>query len=274
MIPHPTLSTVGVTSRPFPLADGKIHTPGVQAGPHRAQRVGHDFLAGPRPDLRSPRRCGGDHSGELNLCNARYDVLPDGRILALIWTFREDTEETMEVRRSWSSDGGETWTAPENIGFLGQVTAPLVLPDGAVVAASNYRLPTEGIRLWGSLDGGETWGESGPIQMWDAVASRMVGKPLFQCTIGRTPWERGLPPASSPLGCRQFPCWSRHPHSHVPEPAASGLECAVTPGQVIPLPIQLKSWRGGGGTCLNFIPLPSTKSGISSRKLSRVHMAE
>ena len=69
---------------------------------------------------------------------------------------------------------------PENIGFVGQVTAPVVLPDGAVVAASNYRLPPEGIRLWGSLDGGETWAGSGPIQMWDPVANRMVGEPVIQ----------------------------------------------------------------------------------------------
>ena len=127
-----------------------------------------------------PATVAADRSGELNLCDARYDVLPDGRILALIWTFREDTEETIEVRRSYSSDGGQTWTAPENIGYVGQVTAPVVLPDGSVVAASNYRLPPEGIRLWGSRDRGESWPGLGPIQMWDPNANRMVGEPVVQ----------------------------------------------------------------------------------------------
>ena len=53
-----------------------------------------------------------------------------------------------------------------------------MLPDGSVVAASNYRLPPEGIRLWGSRDRGESWAGLGPIQMWDPVANRMVGEPM------------------------------------------------------------------------------------------------
>ncbi|MDE2664840.1 MAG: sialidase family protein [Acidobacteriota bacterium] len=176
-VPHPTLPTAGVTSRPFPLADGTICIPLeyklAPTGPNGSAMI---FSRDNGQTFDPSVVVAADHSGELNLCDARYDLLPDGRILALIWTFREDTEETIEVRRSYSSDGGQTWTVPENIEFVGQVTAPVVLPDGSVVAATNYRLPPEGIRLWGSRDGGENWAGSGPIQMWDPVANRMVGE--------------------------------------------------------------------------------------------------
>lgn len=177
LVPQPTLASAGVTSRPFPLADGKICVPLeyklAPTGPNGSAMI---FSRDHGETFDPPIIVAADHSGELNLCDARYAILPDGQILALLWTFREDTEETIAVRRSCSSDGGQTWTVPEDIGFVGQITAPVVLPDGSVVAASNYRLPPEGIRLWGSRDCGKSWAGLGPIQMWDADASCMLGE--------------------------------------------------------------------------------------------------
>ncbi len=178
-VPQPTLLNAGVTSRPFTLADGEVCVPLeyklTPSGPNGSAMI---FSRDHGDSFGSPVIVASDASGTLNLCDARYDVLPDGRILALLWTFLEDSEETIEVRRSCSSDRGRTWTVPESIGFVGQITAPLVLPGGATVAASNYRLPPEGIRLWGSRDGGRNWPGLGPIQMWDPNANRMIGEPV------------------------------------------------------------------------------------------------
>ncbi len=176
-----TLLNAGVTSRPFTLSDGELCVPLeyklTPAGPNGSAMM---FSQDNGDTFDPPVVVAADPSGKLNLCDARYDVLPDGRIIALLWTFRQDNEETIEVRRSFSSDRGRTWTRPESIGFVGQITAPLALPGGAMVAVSNYRLPPEGIRLWGSLDGERSWPGLGPIQMWDPHANRMVGEPLVQ----------------------------------------------------------------------------------------------
>ena len=117
-----------------------------------------------------------DVAGKLELCDARFTPLGDG-ILALLWSFHSDTEEDDEVRRSVSLDNGRTWSGPQPVGFIGQVTAPLVLSDSRVIAASNYRFPPEGIRLWTSLDEGLTW-QRPPVQMWDPRENRISARPL------------------------------------------------------------------------------------------------
>lgn len=100
----------------------------------------------------------------------------DGQMLALIWAFRQDTEETVEVHRSLSPDHGRTWSAALPIGHLGQITAPLALGVDAVLAASNYRWPPQGIRLWLSPDQGLHWPVEESVQMWDAGERRLLGQ--------------------------------------------------------------------------------------------------
>lgn len=176
-ITQSSLLNAGVTSRPFILEDGALCLPLeyklTPSGPSGSAMM---FSRDNGVTFDPAVIVAADISKKLNLCDARYDVLPDGRIIALLWTFRQDNEETVEVHRSFSSDQGRTWTEPEPIGFVGQITAPLALPAGQMVAVSNYRLPPEGIRLWGSLDGGRTWPGLGPIQMWDPNVNRMVGQ--------------------------------------------------------------------------------------------------
>ena len=120
----------------------------------------------------------GDPAEELDICDARFTLVGD-EVLALLWAFRCDTEETIEVHRSTSRDNGRSWSAPQSTGFVGQVTAPLGLGNDVVIAASNYRHPPEGIRLWLSRDGGETW-KRPPMQMWDPNQNRIVAEPVAQ----------------------------------------------------------------------------------------------
>ena len=169
---------VGITTKPFILPDGRLFAPieiGTPAG------VQSSFAVISEDDGRSfgpLMTCADDTSGRLSLCDARYTVLPDGRLLMLLWTFRREDEETIEVHQSYSADAGKTWTPAQSIGILGQITVPLALPGGAVIAASNYRLPPEGSRLWYSPDGGATWDTQHPIQMWDARLTRILGEPV------------------------------------------------------------------------------------------------
>jgi hypothetical protein len=167
---------VGITTKPFILPDGRIFAPieiGTPAG------VQSSFAVISKDDGRTfgPLiTCADDKSARLSLCDARYTVLADGRLLMLLWTFRREDEETIEVHQSYSADGGQTWTPAQSIGILGQITVPLALPGGAVIAASNYRLTPEGSRLWYSPDGGANWDTEHPIQMWDARQTRILGE--------------------------------------------------------------------------------------------------
>lgn len=174
---HP-LGRVGVTGPPFVAANSAVCVPiecripsGVNA---TALIISHDDGRTFSP----PLMVAGDDTGRLNLCDARFDLLPDGRILALLWTFLQENERTIEVHRAFSADHGQTWSAAEPLGFVGQITAPLVLPDGVVLAASNYRHPPLGSLLWHSIDGGVTWAIDQPIQLWDAEAGRINGQPV------------------------------------------------------------------------------------------------
>lgn len=172
---HP-LGRVGVTGPPFVAANGAVCVPiecripsGVNA---TALIISHDDGRTFAP----PLMVAGDDTGRLNLCDARFDLLPDGRIIALLWTFLQENERTIEVHRTFSADHGHTWSTAEPLGFVGQITAPLVLPDGLVLAASNYRHPPLGSLLWHSTDGGVTWAVDQPIQLWDAEADRINGQ--------------------------------------------------------------------------------------------------
>jgi len=172
------LIKAGPTTKPFVLPDGVICVPmehKTELGPNGTAVT---FSKDDGRTFEPPIPCPADPAGQLNLCDAHFAVLPDGRILMLLWTFLQENEETIEVHRSFSSDGGRTWTKPEGIGFVGQVTVPLALPTGEVIAVSNYRHPPEGIRLWLSPDGGVNWDVEHPLQMWDAGTACMVGEPI------------------------------------------------------------------------------------------------
>jgi len=170
--------TVGITTKPFALPNGEIFAPvevgtrlGVQS---TAAAISSDDGCSFGPLI----TCADDATGTLSLCDARFTALPDGRLLMLLWTFRKDNEETIHVRRSYSSDYGRTWTSPAATTILSQITVPLALPSGAVIAVGNFRLPPQGSRLWYSTDAGATWDADHPIQMWDALEERIVGRPI------------------------------------------------------------------------------------------------
>lgn len=167
---------LGPTSSPVVLAEGRLLVPG-----ERRQPQGQVGLCATCSDdhgrtLRPVRDTVVDASARLSLCDARYAVFPDGQVLALIWAFRQSDEQTVEVHRSVSDDHGRTWSPARPVGHLGQITAPLVLSGGTLLAASNYRWPPQGIRLWVSRDRGVHWPVEDSIQMWDAGERQMLAR--------------------------------------------------------------------------------------------------
>jgi len=125
------------------------------------------------------RICAGDDTGEMNYCDARFAVLDDGRLLMLLWTFRQIDERTLDVHYCWSNDNGRTWSAPMPTGIPGQVTAPLLLPSGDILIATNHRMPPVGNHLW-LWPKGDPLKAVRPVLMWSARDEEILAEPITE----------------------------------------------------------------------------------------------
>lgn len=176
----------GIAGSPFLLPDHSIGIPIEVALASGAQGTALARCGPGKPDtdlagLSEPVLIAGDPTGLLNLCDAHFTVLPGGEVLMLLWTFLQDGERTVPVHRSLSTDNGVTWSQPEPTAIEGQVTVPLALPSGTVIAVTNYRHVPEGIYLWTSTDSGRTWGTVPPIRLWDERNKQLAAK--------QEPWQ-------------------------------------------------------------------------------------
>ena len=166
----------GITAKPFVLPEGKICVPVEISLPSGAQATAAAFSSDGGRTFGPLVTFAADHSGQRSLCDAHFATLASGDLLMLLWTFLQEGERTIDVHQSISSDRGRTWSAPQGTGIQGQVTVPLELSSGAVIAVSNHREPPQGIQLWAS-DGGGTWDSDHPVQMWDVRGSCVLGQP-------------------------------------------------------------------------------------------------
>jgi BNR repeat-like domain len=95
----------------------------------------------------------------------RLALLRDGRLA--VTCDLDDYEHSHEYQEPgiyvwWSTDLGQTWSAPENTGVLGIEPDRIIeLPDGRLSMGSHF-LPAETQKhaeyIWRSADGGRTWG--------------------------------------------------------------------------------------------------------------------
>lgn len=101
-----------------------------------------------------PITAGQDPSGRIFSWDLRLGVAPDGRIGSFSWTYDSETNEYLNIHRRISSDGGRTWTAPEDLRFPDQASHPAMLPDGRVVLAWVDRFGSRSIkaRLANAID--------------------------------------------------------------------------------------------------------------------------
>ena len=168
---------LGPTSNPEALANGRLFLPGERDLEGGRLGICASFSDDWGSTLEPVQDLIADPAGSLSLCDARFAVFADGQVLAMLWAFRAEDEETVEVHRSVSDDHGLTWSAARPVGYLGQITAPLVIAGDTVLAISNYRWPPQGSRLWVSRDRGVTWPVEESVLMWDADQRRMLARP-------------------------------------------------------------------------------------------------
>lgn len=118
-----------------------------------------------------------DKTGGLGYGDGKFARLADGTLLMLAWTYKNPSEETIQVHRCESRDG-RTWSAPQPTNVVCQIMTPLQMAGSLLIAAGNLRTPPEGIRLFHSRDGGKTWDTSAPVQLWDPHRLRVTGEVL------------------------------------------------------------------------------------------------
>jgi hypothetical protein len=93
-----------------------------------------------------PRTVVEDPTGRIANWDQRTGVAPDGRLASFTWTYDFVDRAYRNIHRRLSSDGGATWSEPEDLGFADQAAHPAMLPDGRVVLAWVDRYGTGSIR--------------------------------------------------------------------------------------------------------------------------------
>lgn len=159
------------------LPDGQIFISGERRRPGECIRIFATHSNDHGKSLEPFHDCIVDPKGEVHLCDGRYDVFPDGEMVAYLWALRMEDDETMQTHRAVSSDQGRSWSRAEPVGYLGQIVDPLVVDDSTVLAVSNYRWQPHGIYLWLSQDRGVTWSAKSAVRMWDPDRNELVAEP-------------------------------------------------------------------------------------------------
>jgi len=87
----------------------------------------------------------------------RPNVLSDGTLLDLFWTYDRGTGQYLNIHARASRDNGRTWGDLWDTGLPGQPAQPVSLPDGRILMAYVDRTGTPTIRARVSRDGGRAW---------------------------------------------------------------------------------------------------------------------
>jgi BNR repeat protein len=161
-----------------------------------------------------------DPAARVFYWDQRPEVLADGSLLDLFWTFDRKLAAYLNIHARASKDNGRTWSELWDTGVAGQPAPPVFLPDGRIAMPYVDRQGTPTIKLRVSGDGGRTWpgateltlddrlkqeqegGKSSMQEAWSEMAAFSVGLPtsaglpdggvLVVYYAGRKPDHTGL----------------------------------------------------------------------------------
>ena len=97
------------------------------------------------------------------------------RPVAMFWTYDRGTEKDMPVHIAWGEPDGRHWETPRATSIQGQITAPIPLPDGRLLAFYVRRHPPGSMRLIMSEDDGRTWGHDTELVLYESQRPRESG---------------------------------------------------------------------------------------------------
>jgi len=117
-----------------------------------------------------------DPAANLFFWDQRLSVDPEnGRLIALFWTHDRSAQQDVNVHAAWGSATGEAWTVPADTGLAGQISTPLALPGGRVLAVYVHRHHPPGIRAILSEDFGKTWDADRELIVYESRAGKESG---------------------------------------------------------------------------------------------------
>ncbi len=99
----------------------------------------------------------------------RPQVLPDGNILDLFWTYDNVAATYLNIHARVSRDGGRTWSELWDTGVPGQPAPVVALADGRLALVYVDRSEAPAIRCRTSTDGGRTWPAETAISLFESV---------------------------------------------------------------------------------------------------------
>jgi hypothetical protein len=110
----------------------------------------------------------------------RPTLLPDGRIVVLLWKHDFVAEQDHPSHCSESRDGGLTWSPPRSTGIAGQIANPVALGGGVVVAfyQKRFKPGSPGICAILSFDDGATWLSETDTLVWTAPTQNAGTNPF------------------------------------------------------------------------------------------------
>ncbi len=147
-----------------------------------------------------PVTVGQDPAGRIFNWDQRAAVTPDGRIVALVWTFDTQTNTYLNVHRRISSDGGHKWSAVDDLGFTDQAGHPAIFPDGRVIVPYVDRFNTHSIRARWAEDVAASLAPETETVIYNhhAAISRDCTKDTTgESLTGMFLWSYGLPHAEA-----------------------------------------------------------------------------
>jgi hypothetical protein len=135
-----------------------------------------------------------DPSNRVFYWDQRPNVLSDGSLLDLFWTYDTQASAYLNIHGCASGDGGRTWSALWDTGVPGQPAPPISLPDGRVCMVYVDRQTEPVIRCRLSDDGGRRFDAGSDVRIsqpvrrqnaqrasmadaWDEMAKFTLGLP-------------------------------------------------------------------------------------------------
>jgi len=148
-----------------------------------------------------PRTVSADPTGRIANWDQRGAIAPDGRFVTFTWTYDFEAVAYRNIRRRISSDGGETFGPPEDIGLADQPGHPAILPDGRIVLAWVDRFGTGTIRARSAAAIDAPFDPASEVVVHrpagDAPAPPAAGATTGDALVGMGTWSYGLPYAET-----------------------------------------------------------------------------
>ncbi len=98
----------------------------------------------------------------------RPQVLPDGRLFDVFWTYDTAAARYLSIHARESLDGGETWSELWDTGVPGQPAPVAPLPGGRLALVYVDRTGAPAIRCRVSHDGGRSWPATTSVPVYES----------------------------------------------------------------------------------------------------------